>query len=398
MGRPRDTALMMAMVFLLPMFAGCTDLLGNNGPPSATMSITPSGTIKAGEEVAFSAAGSSDPDGDALTFEWDFGDGNTGTGLTTKHTYAQPGDYTAELAVGDGTHEVTTSKSITVVDSSAREPEAKITPSKDDDCDGEESTASGDLVIVWVCDEDNDVNDRQVEVSTTVNLDASESWAGCDPDDSNCYAEEYLVEWHWDLDTYVDSDGDGITDNDVDASGETYSWEERTTGAWEVKLTVVDNNGFEDSITSMVYVNYRGVWKEFVIDRATPNNPIIMTWDYPVTYDQESKDRIRYMRAKLSYPKEDDDQPLGGVGGTTTNNRLDLYIFNSTDDEVANTTGIENDNRDAGDCEGEEYCVWMVIGGSTVRGKLPGDWTLDLENAETHNTEVNQLVIELQYR
>ena len=398
MGRPRDTAFMMAMVFLLPMFAGCTDLLGNNGPPSATMSITPSGTIKAGEEVAFSAAGSSDPDGDALTFEWDFGDGNTGTGLTTKHTYAQPGDYTAELAVGDGTHEVTTSKSITVVDSSAREPEAKITPSKDDDCDGEESTASGDLVIVWVCDEDNDVNDRQVEVSTTVNLDASESWAGCDPDDSNCYAEEYLVEWRWDLDTYVDSDGDGITDNDVDASGETYSWEERTTGAWEVKLTVVDNNGFEDSTTSMVYVNYRGVWKEFVIDRATPNNPIIMTWDYPVTYDQESKDRIRYMRAKLSYPKEDDDQPLGGVGGTTTNNKLDLYIFNSTDDEVANTTGIENDNRDAGDCEGEEYCVWMVIGGSTVRGKLPGDWTLDLENAETHNTEVNQLVIELQYR
>tara|TARA_B100000945_G_C20376343_1_gene594790 strand:+ start:253 stop:1422 length:1170 start_codon:yes stop_codon:yes gene_type:complete len=389
---------MMAMVFLLPMFAGCTDLLGSNGPPSATMSITPSGTVKAGEEVAFSAAGSSDPDGDTLTFEWDFGDGNTGTGLTTKHTYAQPGDYTAELAVGDGTHEVTTSKSITVVDSSAREPEAKITSSKDDDCDGEESTASGDIVIVWVCDEDNDVNDRQVEVSTTVNLDASESWAGCDPDDSNCYAEEYLVEWRWDLDTYADSDGDGITDNDVDANGETFSWEERTTGAWEVKLTVVDNNGFEDSTTAMVYVNYRGVWKEFVIDRATPNNPIIMTWDYPVTYDQESKDRIRYMRAKLSYPKEDDDQPLGGVGGTTTNNRLDLYIFNSTEDEVANTTGIENDNRDAGDCGGEEYCVWMVIGGSTVRGKLPGDWTLDLENAETHNTEVNQLVIELQYR
>ena len=398
MGRPRDTAFMMAMVFLLPMFAGCTDLLGSNGPPSATMSITPSGTVKAGEEVAFSAAGSSDPDGDALTFEWDFGDGNTGTGLTTKHTYAQPGDYTAELAVGDGTHEVTTSKSITVVDSSAREPEAKITPSKDDDCDGEESTASGDMVIVWVCDEDNDVNDRRGEVSTTVDLDASESWAGCDPDDSNCYAEEYLVEWRWDLDTFTDSDGDGITDNDVDANGETYSWEERTTGAWEVKLTVVDNNGFEDSTTAMIYVNYRGVWAEFVIDRATPNNPVIMTWDYPVTYDQESKDRIRYMRAKLSYPKEDDDQPLGGVGGTTTNNKLDLYIFNSTEDEVANTTGIENDNRDAGDCEGEEYCVWMVIGGSTVRGKLPGDWTLDLENAETHNTEVNQLVIELQYR
>ena len=72
--------------------------------------------------------------------------------------------------------------------------------------------------------------------------------------------------------------------------------------------------------------------------------------------------------------------------------------YNSTDEEISNTTGIENDNRDAGDCESDEYCVWMVIGGSTVRGFLPGDWTVDLENAENHNTKVNQFVIELQYR
>ena len=398
MARTRDLARLMVIVFLAPMLSGCTGLLGSNSPPTAAMSVDPSGTVKADSPITFSAAGSSDPDGDSLTFEWDFGDGNTGSGLTTSHTYAQSGNYVAELAVGDGTHEATASQTITVIDSSAREPKAKITSSKDDDCEGEESSANGDMVIVWVCEDDKDINEREIEVSVSITLDGSESWAGCDPEDSSCYSEEYLMEWKWDLDTYTDSDDDGVTDNDVDATGETYAWESRPAGAWEVRLTVVDNNGLEDSTDLMIYVNYRGVWNDFEIDRAPPNSqgqgqPVTMTWEYPVMYDQESKDRIRYVRAKLSYPKVDEEPPRPDI-----DNRLDLFIYNSTEEHVANTTGIEDGNRDAGDCGGDEYCVWMVIGGSTVRGFLPGDWTLDLQNAETHNTEVNQLVIELQYR
>ncbi|MDP7002326.1 MAG: PKD domain-containing protein [Candidatus Thalassarchaeaceae archaeon] len=396
MTRARGTASLIAIVLLAPLLAGCTDLLGSNSPPTATISVDPSGTVRAESPVTFSAAGSSDPDGDSMTFEWDFGDGNTGNGLTTSHTYAQPGDYTVELAVGDGTHETTTSTLVTVVDASAREPHAEITTNKDNDCE-DDDPPNGDFVIVWVCEDDKEIGDREVVVSTTVTLDGSESWAGCDPEDSSCYSEEYLVEWKWDLDTYTDSDGDGVTDNDVDATGETYNWEERPAGAWEVRLTVVDNNGLEDHSDSMVYVNYRGVWKDFEMDRRI-QEPIIMTWEFPLTYDEDSKDRIRYARAKLAYPKEDDDQIGGGIGGTTTNNKLDLYMYNSTDEEVANTTGIENDNRDAGECDSEDYCVWMVIGGSTVRGFQPGQWTIDLENAETHTTKVNHLIIELQYR
>lgn len=396
MTRARGTASLIAIVLLAPLLAGCTDLLGSNSPPTATISVDPSGTVRAESPVTFSAAGSSDPDGDSMTFEWDFGDGNTGNGLTTSHTYAQPGGYTVELAVGDGTHETTASTLVTVVDASAREPHAEITTNKDNDCE-DDDPPNGDFVIVWVCEDDKEIGDREVVVSTTVTLDGSESWAGCDPEDSSCYSEEYLVEWKWDLDTYTDSDGDGVTDNDVDATGETYNWEERPAGAWEVRLTVVDNNGLEDHSDSMVYVNYRGVWKDFEMDRRI-QEPIIMTWEFPLTYDEDSKDRIRYARAKLAYPKEDDDQIGGGIGGTTTNNKLDLYMYNSTDEEVANTTGIENDNRDAGDCDSEDYCVWMVIGGSTVRGFQPGQWTIDLENAETHTTKVNHLIIELQYR
>jgi len=398
MKRSRGPSYLMTILLIVSFMAGCTDVLGGNSSPSAKMTITPSGTVKAGDSLTFSAAGSSDPDGDSLTFEWTFGDGNTGTGLTTSYSYSQPGDYVVKLAVGDGTHEATASSPITVVDASARKPHAEITPNKDNECDGEEPP-QGDFVIIWVCEDDRETDNTKVEVSTTVTLDGSNSWAGCDPDDSSCYADEYIVEWRWDLDTDFDSDNDGVPDNDEDAYGETYSWEEVPAGAWEVKLTVVDNNGFEESTESVVYVNYRGVWSDFMIDRASPNNPnVIMTWEYPVTYDQISKDRIRYMRAKLSYPQQDEDQPGGGLPGTTTNNRLDLYMYNSTDEEVANTTGIENDNRDAGDCGSEDYCVWIQIGGSTVRGFQPGDWTLDLQNSETHNTEVNELIIELQYR
>ncbi len=133
---PRGLACLLIITFLAPALAGCTGLLSSNSPPTATMSVDPSGTVKAGDAVTFSAAGSSDPDGDPMTFEWTFGDGNTGTGLTTSHTYAQPGEYAVKLAVGDGTHEASASTTINVVDASAREPHAEITANKDDDCEG----------------------------------------------------------------------------------------------------------------------------------------------------------------------------------------------------------------------------------------------------------------------
>ena len=70
-----------------------------NHPPTAAPGGPYSGSE--GVVVAFNGGGSSDPDGDALTYAWSFGDGATGTGATPSHTYADNGSYSVTLTVTD---------------------------------------------------------------------------------------------------------------------------------------------------------------------------------------------------------------------------------------------------------------------------------------------------------
>jgi PKD repeat protein len=53
-------------------------------------------------QVQFQASGSSDPDGDALSYHWDFGDGAQSSARDPAHTYTVRGTYTARLTVSDG--------------------------------------------------------------------------------------------------------------------------------------------------------------------------------------------------------------------------------------------------------------------------------------------------------
>ncbi len=71
-----------------------------NSPPTASFTAIPTFGI-APLVVSFDASASSDPSGFIVSYEWDFGDGNTGTGVTVDHTYTAVGTFTAQLVVSD---------------------------------------------------------------------------------------------------------------------------------------------------------------------------------------------------------------------------------------------------------------------------------------------------------
>jgi PKD repeat protein len=49
----------------------------------------------------FNGSGSTDSDGSITSYDWDFGDGNTGSSVEVSHTYASAGTYTVILTVTD---------------------------------------------------------------------------------------------------------------------------------------------------------------------------------------------------------------------------------------------------------------------------------------------------------
>ncbi len=66
-------------------------------PPTAAFS-----TSMTGSAVAVDASGSTAGDAGGLDYAWTFGDGTTGTGRTTSHTYRAAGSYHVTLTVTDG--------------------------------------------------------------------------------------------------------------------------------------------------------------------------------------------------------------------------------------------------------------------------------------------------------
>lgn len=89
--------------------------------PTAVMTHT-----EAFLKTSLDATGSSDPDGTIAAYAWAFGDGTTGTGATTSHTYAADGTYDVVLTVTDdrgGSRSVT--QSVTVA--ANQKPVARFT-------------------------------------------------------------------------------------------------------------------------------------------------------------------------------------------------------------------------------------------------------------------------------
>jgi hypothetical protein len=72
---------------------------GNRAPIAGATASRHSGGVPL--FVSFSAARSGDPDGDALSYHWDFGDGATANGRETSHAYNRAGNFVVRMTVTD---------------------------------------------------------------------------------------------------------------------------------------------------------------------------------------------------------------------------------------------------------------------------------------------------------
>ncbi|UVE49661.1 PKD domain-containing protein [Haloferax larsenii] len=176
-----------------------------NGLPTADAGSDLTGAEAGHTTVVLNASGSSDPDGDNLTYEWDFGDGNTASGLEVNHIYDTEGTYNVTLTVTDE-HGATATDTMNVTVENGL-PSAVISP-------------------------DNTID---VYAGDSVSFNASGS---SDPDgDSLTYS--------WDF------DADGVED----ATGVSPSYTFDTAGTYNVTLTVTDADGATDTATTTVSVS-----------------------------------------------------------------------------------------------------------------------------------------------
>jgi len=145
-------------------------------------------------EVTFDASASSSPNGAIVSYEWDFGDDEAGSGVTVEHTYTEKGTYSVTLVVTDSTG--ATAARTDEVQALSLPPVAKFT-----------------------------VTPYYVTVDEAVWFDASDSY---DPDGE-------IVDYLWDF-------GDGTSDEGVVVSHE-YTSANGTGWRPQIILTVVDDDG-----------------------------------------------------------------------------------------------------------------------------------------------------------
>jgi glucose/arabinose dehydrogenase len=75
--------------------------VSSDQPPTSVAAANPTTGLPP-LTVSFSSAGSVDPEGNPLTYSWDFGDNTTSTAANPQHTYAVAGQYTVRLTTSDG--------------------------------------------------------------------------------------------------------------------------------------------------------------------------------------------------------------------------------------------------------------------------------------------------------
>ncbi len=388
--------LLMVVLFISASLAGCFSSEETaTSQVEAIFDYDPDKNIRVGMDIDFDG-GASLPAGASLTYKWDFdSDGSYDeTGRTTTWAYPDAGTYEVTLTVSDGSSSSSQSRSIKVIDADAAEPIADAGSfSQASDCDGD-STSSGNYYLIYICEMDKSTSSKSILATTTVSLDGSNSDAGS--------SDEYISEWEWDLDLQRDEDGDGDPKNDADLTGEFVDWKEVIPGEYKIALTVTNGVGLSSVDETVVYVNYAGKWKDFAIGGNTSNNAVDIDFTFQVSQDIDSSNTIRRAAGELVYLKEDPDcTDIVPGEGSNCRAKLDLYGFNSTDEEAGNTSAIGVDQRSSGDCDSDTDCVWLQFTGSYHFSESQwkdGEWTLTVRNEMVNDLEIESLTIRLIYK
>lgn len=389
--------MLFAALMLLSSLSGCIfEEAESSGSDEvlAVFNFSPTSNIRSGDVVTFDAS-SSTPSG-GITYRWDF-DGDASidaTGRSTEWTFEASGTYAVELTVSDGTKSSSQSKDVTVVEATAQPPTAEITQyASDDDCNNDDIDESTHIVL-WICEMDKSMTDRDISATTTVNLDASDSESG----DSS----QYITTWNWDLNAEVDSDNDGDSENDADLTGKNVDWTNVEPGEYKLHLTVENDAGMTDSDSIKVYVSYAGQWSDFQMGGNTSGNAQTLDFDVKVVYDKDNGNTIRKLVGELTYPKIDGD--CTNIGTNNCRAKLDIYAFNEDDEEASNTSETGLDQRSDGDeCnEDDNDCVFLTLSSymftDTESTYNDGDWTLQVRNEKFNDLEVESFIIRLHYK
>lgn len=186
---------------------------GPNDNPVAAFTVNKT-SVYVGEDVHFSST-SYDPDGSIPKYWWDIeGDGfyNNDPETTGSYTYQftqiHPDGIQVKLQVEDDAGATSESESITIyVAAISAAPDAAFLTN---------------ITGTSVAFQDNSKIDTENGAT--------------------------LSGVYWDFDTNVDSNGNGVTDDDIDSTEENPTHDYAVFGIYSVKMTVVDNTGQTDSV------------------------------------------------------------------------------------------------------------------------------------------------------
>lgn len=296
-----------AIIFLssaLFLLVGC----GNSVPIAVFTASLSTGVAPL--TVEFDASVSLDPDGTIISYQWDFGDGNLGSGPQTVHTFQNAGTYKVKLIVIDnkGASDSDT-LSIQVT------PPANVIP-----------------VASFIAMPTSGIRPLAVSFDASASVDS----------------DGVIITYTWDF-------GDGVSGFGMMVS-HTYT----SSGTYTVTLTVTDNEGAADDKTTLITVSEppRPVARFTATSTAGPV-PLTVEFDAGASYHEDAEKNIASYRWSF------------GDGGSEAAETV-IHVYESARTytvtlTVADEDGVEDVATQTIQVSGPEF---LELGDSVCNGEI----------------------------